>query len=230
MVGIGAGVALVPRMGRGALPSTVRPSRWSRPRRAGSTGSGGSPYPGVQRSGPRCQHCRAPASEPATPAGDGRTPGVRGSARWGRLDEATLHNHPHDLVLVRTGRATHHGSGHPAYGRIASMTDARHPVIADRLLRTHLPERAGVLGMSVRDADVQLRLDGTGHGLMDTTHFDTVRFPAPDWALAGLHHGGRRRQHRLHRLPGQQRRAANLRRIGVGTRSASTSTPTAISL
>jgi aspartate/methionine/tyrosine aminotransferase len=63
------------------------------------------------------------------------------------------------------------------------MTDARHPVIADRLLRTHLPERASVLGMSVRDADVQLRLDGTGHGLLDTTHFDTVRFPAPDWAL-----------------------------------------------
>jgi aspartate/methionine/tyrosine aminotransferase len=66
---------------------------------------------------------------------------------------------------------------------IASMTGAQHAAIADRLLRTHLPERATVLGMSVREADVQLRLDGAGHGLMDTTHFDTVRFPPPDWAL-----------------------------------------------
>lgn len=57
------------------------------------------------------------------------------------------------------------------------------PGLADRVLRTHLPERANVLGMSVRDADVQLRLDGTGHGLMDTTHFDTARFPPPSWAL-----------------------------------------------
>jgi aspartate/methionine/tyrosine aminotransferase len=63
------------------------------------------------------------------------------------------------------------------------MTDDRRQVTADRLLRTHLPERASVLGMSVRDADVQLRLDGAGHGLMDTTHFDTVRFPPPQWAL-----------------------------------------------
>lgn len=62
----------------------------------------------------------------------------------------------------------------------------RPSVAADRLLRTHLPERAGVLGMSVREADVQLRLDGTGHGLLDTTHFDTVRFPPPDWALAAF--------------------------------------------
>ncbi len=54
---------------------------------------------------------------------------------------------------------------------------------ADRLRRAHLPERADVLGMSVREADMQLRLDGGGHGLMDTTHFDTVRFPPPSWAL-----------------------------------------------
>lgn len=52
-----------------------------------------------------------------------------------------------------------------------------------RLRRTHLPERAEQLGVSVRQADVQLRLDGAGHGLLDTTHFDTVRFPPPDWAL-----------------------------------------------
>ncbi len=52
-----------------------------------------------------------------------------------------------------------------------------------RLLRTHLPERAPLIGMSVREADLSLRLNGSGHGRLDTTHFDTVRFPPPDWAL-----------------------------------------------
>ncbi len=52
-----------------------------------------------------------------------------------------------------------------------------------RLRRTHLPERAEAIGSSVREADLSLRLDGAGHGLLDTTHFDTVRFPPPDWAL-----------------------------------------------
>ncbi len=52
-----------------------------------------------------------------------------------------------------------------------------------RLRRTHLPERASSIGMSVRAADLQLNLNGAGHGLLDTTHFDTVRFPPPDWAL-----------------------------------------------
>lgn len=55
--------------------------------------------------------------------------------------------------------------------------------LPQRLLRTHLPERTAQLGMSVREADQQLRLDGAGHGRLDTTHFDTVRFPPPDWAL-----------------------------------------------
>ncbi len=52
-----------------------------------------------------------------------------------------------------------------------------------RLRRAHLPERADAIGMSVREADQSLRLDGAGHGLLDTTHFDTVRFPPPPWAL-----------------------------------------------
>ncbi|MFI7535889.1 pyridoxal phosphate-dependent aminotransferase [Streptosporangium sp. NPDC049376] len=52
-----------------------------------------------------------------------------------------------------------------------------------RLRATHLPERARLIGSSVREADLSLRLDGAGHGLLDTTHFDTVRFPPPDWAL-----------------------------------------------
>ena len=54
---------------------------------------------------------------------------------------------------------------------------------SQRLRRTHLPERAPWIGMSVREADLSLGLDGTGHGRLDTTHFDTVRFPPPDWAL-----------------------------------------------
>jgi hypothetical protein len=32
-----------------------------------------------------------------------------------------------------------------------------------RVLRTHIPERAGQIGMSVRAADRSLRLDGGGH-------------------------------------------------------------------
>lgn len=52
-----------------------------------------------------------------------------------------------------------------------------------RLRRTHLPERRSLLGTSVREADLALGLNGAGDGLLDTTHFDTVRFPPPDWAL-----------------------------------------------
>jgi aspartate/methionine/tyrosine aminotransferase len=46
----------------------------------------------------------------------------------------------------------------------------------------HIPERVSQIGMSVRAADRSLKLDGGGHGLLDTTHFDTVRFPPPPWA------------------------------------------------
>lgn len=62
------------------------------------------------------------------------------------------------------------------------MAGTGYSVEAQRLLRTHLPERSDALGMSVREADLSLRLDGAGHGLLDTTHFDTVRFPPPAWA------------------------------------------------
>lgn len=51
-----------------------------------------------------------------------------------------------------------------------------------RVRRMHLPARANVLGSTVRAADRSLRLDGGGDGLLDTTHFDTVRFPPPPWA------------------------------------------------
>lgn len=53
-----------------------------------------------------------------------------------------------------------------------------------RLQRTHLPERRDQLGMTVREADLSLGLDGAGHGLLDTTHFDAARFPPPDWAIS----------------------------------------------
>ena len=40
-----------------------------------------------------------------------------------------------------------------------------------RLQRTHIRGRTGV---SVREADRRLGLNGGGRGLLDTTHFDTV--------------------------------------------------------
>jgi aspartate/methionine/tyrosine aminotransferase len=52
-----------------------------------------------------------------------------------------------------------------------------------RLQRMHIPGRMGV---SVREADRQLGLNGGGRGLLDTTHFDTVRFPPPAWAADAM--------------------------------------------
>jgi aspartate/methionine/tyrosine aminotransferase len=57
-----------------------------------------------------------------------------------------------------------------------------------RVRRMHMPDRRAVLGMSVREADLALQLDGGGKGLLDTTHFDTVRFPPPDWASETIRH------------------------------------------
>jgi aspartate/methionine/tyrosine aminotransferase len=51
-----------------------------------------------------------------------------------------------------------------------------------RVRRTHIPSRRPTLGVTVREADLALQLDGGGKGLLDTTHFDTVRFPPPAWA------------------------------------------------
>src|SRR5487761_1322995 len=60
------------------------------------------------------------------------------------------------------------------------------PAVSRRVLRMHMPERAEQIGMSVREADRWLNLDGGGRGLLDTTHFDTVRFPPPAWAADGI--------------------------------------------
>lgn len=59
-------------------------------------------------------------------------------------------------------------------------------VASARVRRTHLPHRSAAPGMSVREADRSLRLDGGGHGLLDTTHFDTVRFPPPPWIAEAM--------------------------------------------
>ena len=61
------------------------------------------------------------------------------------------------------------------------------PAESIRLRRVHMPERAPLIGMTVREADRLLKLNGGGNGLLDTTHFDTVRFPPPPWAAKAIH-------------------------------------------
>jgi aspartate/methionine/tyrosine aminotransferase len=57
------------------------------------------------------------------------------------------------------------------------------PTASHRLQSTHLLDGAAELPISGRQADLELRLDGASHGLIDTTHFDVTRFPPPDYAL-----------------------------------------------
>jgi aspartate/methionine/tyrosine aminotransferase len=56
-------------------------------------------------------------------------------------------------------------------------------VASRRLLGTHFLDGAAELPISGRQADLELRLDGAAHGLIDTTHFDVTRFPPPGYAL-----------------------------------------------
>lgn len=70
---------------------------------------------------------------------------------------------------------------------MTNTTDTREssplrPAESARLKRMHMPARAAMIGTSVREADRALNLNGGGAGLLDTTHFDTVRFPPPVWA------------------------------------------------
>jgi aspartate/methionine/tyrosine aminotransferase len=58
------------------------------------------------------------------------------------------------------------------------------PAESERLRRVHLPGR--LPDATVREADRALLLDGGGKGLLDTTHFDTVRFPPPPWAASAV--------------------------------------------
>lgn len=54
--------------------------------------------------------------------------------------------------------------------------------IGGRISRSQLPERSAIAGASARQADLDL-LAHAPDGFLDTTHFDTVRFPPPCWAL-----------------------------------------------
>lgn len=62
------------------------------------------------------------------------------------------------------------------------MTAPLRDAESTRVRRMHIPARADAIGSTVREADRSLRLNGGGDGLLDTTHFDTVRFPPPAWA------------------------------------------------
>ncbi len=62
---------------------------------------------------------------------------------------------------------------------------------SDAVRRLHLPERREQLGLSVREADRRVTAalaDAalSGDDVLDTTHFDTVRFPQPPWAAETL--------------------------------------------
>ncbi|SHI51331.1 aminotransferase class I/II-fold pyridoxal phosphate-dependent enzyme [Wenxinia saemankumensis] len=61
------------------------------------------------------------------------------------------------------------------------MTSTDRPA---RLERLRLPGR--VAGASARDADLAL-IAKAPEGFLDTTHFDTIRFPPPDWAARAFH-------------------------------------------
>lgn len=52
----------------------------------------------------------------------------------------------------------------------------------DRILHLRLPEWTDGIGSSARQADLDL-LATAPPGYLDTTHFDTQRFPPPDWAV-----------------------------------------------
>src|SRR5580693_8443852 len=66
------------------------------------------------------------------------------------------------------------------------MTRPSTEATSQRVKRTRLPGLAHQIGMSVGEADRMLGLDGGSHGLLDTTHFDTSRFPPPPWAAAAF--------------------------------------------
>lgn len=53
---------------------------------------------------------------------------------------------------------------------------------AERVSALKLPERVAIASPNVRQADIDL-LSKAPLDFIDTTHFDTVRFPPPDWAV-----------------------------------------------
>src|SRR3546814_10149803 len=67
--------------------------------------------------------------------------------------------------------------------------------MAERITRLDLPERADLIGASLRQAERKLEENAARlTNLVDLTYADTTRFPAPDWAItaftAAATHGG----------------------------------------
>lgn len=56
---------------------------------------------------------------------------------------------------------------------------------ANRIRDLQLPERSFVAAPNVRAADLEI-LSLVPKNFLDTTHFDTVQFPPPDWALSAF--------------------------------------------
>jgi aspartate/methionine/tyrosine aminotransferase len=53
-----------------------------------------------------------------------------------------------------------------------------------RISRLHVSERKAEIGMSLREGERALEINASSlSGLVDLTYADTVRFPAPDWAI-----------------------------------------------
>lgn len=67
-----------------------------------------------------------------------------------------------------------------------NATPQRFPEPA-RISRLHLPERRDEIGMSLRAGERALEVNAAAlSNLTDLTYADTVRFPAPDWAIAAF--------------------------------------------
>lgn len=57
--------------------------------------------------------------------------------------------------------------------------------VPSRLAAMYMPDRAPRIGVSVKEADTRvIGNERDSEDLLDTTHFDVVRFPPPPWALS----------------------------------------------
>lgn len=69
------------------------------------------------------------------------------------------------------------------HGRSSLLDHWPVPGVPPQIERMHIPERVALIGESVKDADARLSSRASAPDVLDTTHFDTVRFPPPPWAL-----------------------------------------------
>src|SRR3546814_1472005 len=71
-------------------------------------------------------------------------------------------------------------------GQITTRTETSF-AMAQRTTRLDLPERADLIGTSLRQAERDLEANAARLAdLVDLTYADTTRFPAPDWAIAAF--------------------------------------------